>query len=71
MLNLCFGFKKYVYLIPLLCLGSTRSDKGTDAGEESARLAALCTLVKENMRETGGGQHQGYENILESRKCLK
>ena len=34
-------------LIPLLGLGSTRSDKGTDAGEESAKLAALCPLVKE------------------------
>ena len=34
-------------LIPLLGLGSTRSGKGTDAGEESAKLAALCPLVKE------------------------
>ena len=38
-------------LIPLLGLGSTRSDKGTDAGEESAKLAALCPLVKEEREE--------------------
>ena len=34
-------------LIPPLGLGSTRSGNGTDAGEESAKLAALCPLVKE------------------------
>lgn len=36
------------YLMPLFGLGSTRSGNGTDAGEESAKLAALCPLVKGN-----------------------
>jgi hypothetical protein len=31
-------------------LGSTRSGKGTDAGEESAKLAALCPEVKEERK---------------------
>lgn len=42
-------------LIPLFGLGSTRSGKGTDAGEESAKLAALCSLVKENKRRDALG----------------
>lgn len=36
-----------IYLIPLFGFGSTRSGKGTDAGEESAKLAAWYPLVKE------------------------
>lgn len=42
-------------LIPLFGLGSTRSGKGTDAGEESAKLAALCSLVKEDTRRDALG----------------
>ena len=41
-------------LIPLFGLGSTRSGKGTDAGEESAKLAALCALVKEERERERG-----------------
>lgn len=40
------GWKK-INLIPLFGFGSTRNGKGTDAGEESAKLAALYLLVKE------------------------
>lgn len=53
MLTILFGCKIDLYLIPLFCLGSTRSVKGADAGEESARFAALCALVKQTNREEG------------------
>lgn len=47
-------------LIPLFGLGSTRRGKGNAAGEESAKFAALCQLVKkkwnptQNMYQEGG-----------------
>jgi hypothetical protein len=43
------------YLIPLFGFGSTRNDKGTDAGEESARLAALYSLVREDKQQQREG----------------
>ena len=33
--------------MPLFVLGSTRSGRGRDAGEESAKLAALYLIIKE------------------------
>lgn len=33
--------------MPLFGLGSTRSGRGSDAGDESAKLAALCLIVKD------------------------
>lgn len=38
---------KKINLIPLFGFGSTRKGNGNDAGEESAKLAALYPLVKE------------------------
>lgn len=36
-----------LYLMPLFALGSTRSGRGNDAGEESAKLAALYLIIKD------------------------
>jgi hypothetical protein len=48
-------------LIPLLGLGSTRSGKGTDAGEESAKLAALCPEVKEGRKRERERERERYQ----------
>jgi len=44
-------------------LGSTRSGKGTDAGEESAKLAALCPEVKEGRKRERERERGTRNNI--------
>lgn len=55
--------ERELYLIPLFGLDSTRRAKGTDAGEESAKLAALCQFVKEKRRKR-------EPNCRVTRRCM-
>lgn len=51
---------KKIYLIPLFGFGSTRNGKGSDAGDESAKLAALYQLVKETKEYIHNFQHKQF-----------
>jgi len=53
-----------IYLIPLFGFGSTRNANGTDAGVESAKLAALYLLVKGKQCKTDNFTGNFIRNTL-------
>jgi len=53
-----------IYLIPLFGFGSTRNANGTDAGVESAKLAALYLLVKGKQSNTDNFTSNFIRNTL-------